>query len=778
MLRVALAFCAGAGAVQLLPVLPSLPLILLAGLAALAAWSRWHSVAVCLAGFACTSFGAQQLLAQDWPCDRDREEVTLTARVAAPAIVRDGRVDLDLVVLEPRGSGAPPRRLRLSWYEAPIVPWPGQVWRATARLRCRSGLVNPGGPDRELDLLRQRVFATGWLRNDPEPVLVGYQPWRHPVEWLRARVTADIARALEGGPSTGVLQGLAVGVRGSISTNLWDAFAATGLAHLIAISGLHVTAFALGVLALLRAAYRLPGCAAPRARLALETIVVLSATAGYALLAGASVPALRTLAMVAIVALQRLLRRAVTAPRTLALAAVLLVAADPLAIGSAGFWLSFTATWALLLLVEGGAGWRARVITFTRAQATLLVVLAPVLALAFGRLSLIAPVANAIAIPVFGFLLLPLTLAGTAVALVAPASADAIWHLLAGLLDRAWPWLIAAGREPWATWAPARQPLALVAVAGLGIAVALLLPLSGLRWAAAVLLLAVGLGRGPRPETGSWHLAVLDVGHGLATVVTTHRHALVFDTGPRWRGGATAARSALLPYLRAAGIRHLDRVIVSHGDVDHAGGADVLRAALPVADWLAGAGVLTLAPSSRCHQGQQWEWDGVQFRILHPPADFSGSDNDGSCVLAVSGIAGSALLLADPEAEAESLLADGPLAADVVLLPHHGSGTSSSPALVAAVRARLGIASTGFGNQWQLPRPAVVARWRAAGTTVVTTAAGGAVNVHFGARPGAIRATLARIDSPRWWQRRDAARYHAAACGRSSSPAARSCGRS
>jgi competence protein ComEC len=212
---------------------------------------------------------------------------------------------------------------------------------------------------------------------------------------------------------------------------------------------------------------------------------------------------------------------------------------------------------------------------------------------------------------------------------------------------------------------------------------------------------------------------------------------LVFDTGPRWRGGGAAAEVSLLPYLQARGIRRVDGLITSHADLDHAGGVAALAAAMPIATPVA------------CRRGQRWHWDMVQFEVLHPPPGLEASDNDASCALMVQGPGGRALLLADPEAEAESLLQEQPIAADVVLLPHHGSRSSSGPGVVAAVRARLGIASAGFGNRWGMPHAEVVARWRAAGTTVLSTAEAGAVTVRFDRR--GLRVATARSER-RWWR--------------------------
>jgi competence protein ComEC len=269
--------------------------------------------------------------------------------------------------------------------------------------------------------------------------------------------------------------------------------------------------------------------------------------------------------------------------------------------------------------------------------------------------------------------------------------------------------------------------------------------------------MAVVLGRGEQPAGNAWILTVLDVGQGLATVVQTQGHVLVFDTGPRWRSGSAAARVSLLPWLRAQGIRRIDRLVLSHDDIDHTGGAGVLRDSFPIADLIVGPGVKSGASSTPCRRGDGWHWDGVEFQVLHPVGKTLGSDNDNSCVLRITGVGGSALLLADPEADAEEELLSQSLAADVVLVPHHGSRTSSGPRLIAAVGAQLGIVSAGFGNRWNLPDAGVVARWRAAGTAVLSTADVGAITVKFAAVPGGIEVQAHRLESRHWWCR-DASR--------------------
>jgi len=786
MFSVALAFCAGAAALHALPALWPPSVLALVLLAAGGASRRSAAVAAFLLGFAWSQVMASAWLATGWPCERDREELELTGRVSTPAIERGGRTDFDLDVSASETPGQRPRRVRLSWYEAAALPRPGESWRLTVRLRCRHGMANPGAADRELQLLRERIDATGYVVAKRPPELLS-RPSGLAIERLRSRIAESIARALPPGPSVAVLQGLSVGVRGSIPDALWEAFAITGVAHLMAISGMHVTGCALFALALLRLAWRLPGLVRVPAHLEIETTLIVLITAAYAFLSGASLPALRTLAMVGLVAVLHLLRRSLPVHETLSLAALVLVATDPLALTSGGFWLSFVATAALLSILPRSADWRGRVLGFARAQAAITALLAPVLVAAFGRVSLVAPAVNAVAIPAFGAILLPMVLAATVVEALAPGTALMIWRALGAVLDVAWPWLTAIAGWPAASWAPAARTAGLIAAAGLMLLAALLLPLRGLRVAALAMLGAVTFGGATRPPAGAWTLTAVDVGQGLAVVVETASHVLVFDTGARWQGGGTAARVSLLPYLRSRGIRRIDLLVVSHDDMDHAGGADTLKQSIRVKRTMT-------APDSRiaadwtCRRGDAWHWDGVAFRVLHPPAGYVGSKNDRSCTLRIAGPGGSALLLADTEAAAEAILVSMPLVSDVVLLPHHGSRSSSGPALVAAVSARLGIASAGFGNRWGMPAAAVVARWRAAGTTVLDTAGSGAIIVRFPDRPDAIEVVTERGRAGRWWWQAAAgpgaraaessARYHAAPCGKSSSRAGRSCGRS
>jgi competence protein ComEC len=254
-----------------------------------------------------------------------------------------------------------------------------------------------------------------------------------------------------------------------------------------------------------------------------------------------------------------------------------------------------------------------------------------------------------------------------------------------------------------------------------------------------------------RPAEGGADIEVFDVGHGLAVLVTTRTHALLYDAGPAGLHLGDAGERVVVPALRARGIRRLDSLIVSHGDRDHAGGMDAVRRAF--------AGVRVLGPEGwarpgmgLCRRGQHWRWDGVDFRVLHPPPDFPYLRNDSSCVLRVSAGGRVALLTGDIGRHVEARLVDiegDALRADVVVAPHHGSRTSSSDAFIGASRPALVVFATGWRDRFGLPREDVVQRWRAAGALPLATGDAGAIRLRLErARPPAPR--LARADRRYW----------------------------
>jgi competence protein ComEC len=452
--------------------------------------------------------------------------------------------------------------------------------------------------------------------------------------------------------------------------------------------------------------------------------------------------------MLGVYALAKLGRRHV-APRTLlagALVAVLLH--DPLAALTAGFWLSFGAVAAILAAAVGRLRTPGTPATLAITQAAVTVALAPAAAAMFGGLTWVGVVANVVAIPAYSFVAVPLVLLGTACEPVVPALASLAWRGAAAFLDLQWPALEWLAALPGVGWSPVPPSAAWLAAGTAGMLIALAPLPAAARAGGLVLLAAMLAGRADRPRHGEAWVTVLDVGQGLAVAVETRTRLVLYDTGPSYRGGGSAGERVVVPYLRHRGWGRVHRLVVSHGDSDHAGGVPAVREAVAVDSTVSGV------PGAEwpCRAGDAWTWDGVRFEFLHPD-DAAYGDNDGSCVLRVQAGEGSALLTGDITAAVEGLLPPASVAADVVTIPHHGSRTSSSEAFVAAVGAGWAVAAVGHANRWGFPKPDVVARWESAGATVVGTADDGALRFVLGAR-GTRAAPGHRAAAARWWTSR------------------------
>ena len=455
----------------------------------------------------------------------------------------------------------------------------------------------------------------------------------------------------------------------------------------------------------------------------------------YALFSGWGVPAQRTVVMLATVALLRLSGRRWPWPQVWLLACAVVLLADPWALLQPGFWLSFVAV-AVLFATDNRAvsaypaGVTVHFYALLREQWVVTLALTPLSLLLFGQVSLVGLLANLLAIPWATLVVTPLALLGV---LWAPLWQAAAWCVQA--LTLLLQWLAA---WPWAQIALPMAPLwaGVAAVAG-GALLALRLPWA-LRLLGLPLLLPALWWQAPRPPPGQFELLAADVGQGQAVLVRTARHALLYDAGPRYHQDSDAGQRVLVPLLRALGER-LDLLLLSHGDSDHTGGAAAVLAQQPQAELLAsmeaGHPLQALRRARPCVAGQDWHWDGVRFELLHPPQhllqpapDAAGGrapkPNALSCVLRITAADGrAALLVGDIERDQEQALlaAAAPLAADLLLVPHHGSKTSSSDAFIAAVAPRLALVQAGYRNRFGHPAPEVAARYTERGITLVQT---------------------------------------------------------
>lgn len=626
----------------------------------------------------------------------------------------------------------------------------------TARLKRPHGTSNPHGFDVEAWLLERGIRATGYVRTGEPFVREGLEagdPLAAVDRW-RAAVRSRLLEAVPESRFAGVLVALAIGDQQGIAREQWDVYTRTGVGHLISISGLHITMLA-SVASLLatrlwrrsqRLTQRLPAQDA-------GAWSGLATGLAYALVAGFAIPAQRTAWMLATVVVAGRLRIHLDRWDILGVALLVVVLADSMAVLAPGFWLSFGAVGLLMFSAEENARPRRWWERWLRAQWAMFLGLAPLAVGLFQQVSMVAPLANAVAIPVVSFAVVPLSL----LAAVSPWPWPA--ELAAGILSMLHRALEALSALPWASHVQhAPQPWALALAAG-G-AVWLLLPRGfpsrGLGLLA--LMPLVAMRPDPLPH-GEAAVTMLDVGQGLAVVVRTRQHTLLFDTGPAWSAEADSASRIVLPYLRGEGVERLDALIVSHDDRDHTGGlASVLRG--QKVGWL----LTSLPPdhpalkggpaATSCLAGQRWQWDGVGFRMLHPlarDAGRAGRDNARSCVLRIDAGGASVLITADIERDSEAALlaAGAPLAATILVVPHHGSATSSTEAFLDAVRPAWGWIPAGYRNRFGHPHADVVSRYRHRAVRLLRSDASGAVSARLA--PDGVRVEAWRARRQRYW---------------------------
>lgn len=640
-----------------------------------------------------------------------------------------------------------PARLLLTWpqgenEEGVRVPpvRGGERWRFTVRLRRPHGMANPHGFDYEAWLLERGIRATGTVRERSPSARLGLDDGPS-ARVLRAReaIRERLLRVLEDRPYAGVIVALAIGDQDAIPRRQWEVFTRTGVNHLMSISGLHVTLVSSLVFGLVQALWRrAPGLALRLPAVKAGIAAGAAAAFAYALLAGFAVPTQRTFYMLAVVALALWTGRAESPSRVLAAALLVVVVLDPWAVLSPGFWLSFGAVAAIFYVASGRIGAPPRLVQWARVQGAVTLALLPLLLALFQQFSLISPLANALAIPLVSLGVVPLTLAGALFPLDFLLIAAHEVMAVSGAILAGFAALPAA---VWQQHAPPGWSVPL-AVAGL---LWLLLPKGfPARWVGVVLLLPLGLVATPRPGSGELWVDVLDVGQGLAVVARTQRHALVYDTGPAFGPDTDSGERVLVPFLRGEGVRHLSALVLSHDDADHAGGTRSVLAALPVERiWSSlSEGHLRWGAASEhrlCQAGEGWDWDGVRFEFLSPVAsDYADArldDNALSCVLRIAAPGGSVLLPGDigRGVEARLVRSHGPgLAATLLVAPHHGSDSSSSPAFVAATRPEAVVFTAGYRNPFRHPRPEVVERYQSLGAAVFRTDRDGAVRVRFG----------------------------------------------
>ncbi len=682
-------------------------------------------------GFLWAVFFAQLRLADSLPQVWEGEDIQLIGVVANLPQSNDRNVRFRFDVEQVLTNGAVvPQHISLAWYRnratyntADTLPQlnAGERWQMTVRLKRPHGTSNPHGFDYESWALERNIRATGYVRQSSDNIRIDSMVNR-PIYWvqrIRQGIQQRFAEILPEHAYLGVLITLATGDQRAIHPDHWQVFTRTGTNHLMAISGLHITMVSSIVFALVYWAWRWNPYLLlrfPARRVA--AIAGLIVAFVYTLLSGFAIPAQRAFYMLAVVAIALWQGRFTSATTVLSWALLMVVIIDPWAVQSPGFWLSFGAITIILLITVGRIGQVHWLVAWLRVQGAITLGLIPLLLVMFQQVSLVSPIANAIAIPLVSLVVVPLTLLATIPLLdfVLPLAHVALSYGMQLL-----QWL---SELPQAVWQQHTPPGWTMLVAIIGIIWVLLPTGFPARWLGFAALLPMFLVLPPKPKTGELWLTVLDVGQGLAVVAQTKQHTLLFDTGPNF-GQADSGSRIIMPFLRGEGIRQLDVLMVSHADSDHSGGALSILNSLPVAKSLSGLNpdhpIQQIAKQQdQCHSEQSWQWDEVHFELLHPLlqsyVDPRRNTNASSCVLKITSPHGSVLLPADIGRQAERALlnrAADKLPATVLIAPHHGSNTSSIMPFIRQVNPELNIFTVGYRNRFNHPRDEVVERYQA-----------------------------------------------------------------
>jgi competence protein ComEC len=788
--------------------------------------SVWAAIVIflagALAGFGLTGWRATVFQSTALNPALEGRDIEVSGVVTAMPQRSEDAVRFRLRIESARLEDSPvvlPPQLMLGWYASPLgeksepgddpsdlatsprqpqALRSGEHWQMTIRLKAPHGNANPYGFDYELWLWEQGLQATGYVRagkKDPVPVRVA-SSWLYPVERMRQAARDAIYAQVSDRKLAGIVAALVVGDQSAIDRADWDVFRATGVAHLVSISGLHITMFAWLASLLLAAMWRLSARFTPKFCLWLPAATAGAAgglllAIGYALFSGWGVPAQRTICMLATVILLRSSGRRWPWHAVWLTAMAVVLLADPWAVMQAGFWLSFVAvgvlfatgsremskepppdamnsiaahthiTWATsrfginkwpfaAFLASRAAAAASALKGAAREQWVVTLALTPLSLLLFNQVSLVGLLANAVAIPWVTLVVTPVAMLGL---LWSPAWDLSAWA--AGLLAS---FLQVLAALPMASLSMPSAPIAF-AIAGVagGALIAFRLPWHW-RLLGLPLLLPVLLWQTPHVAQGQFELLAADIGQGNAVLIRTRSHALLYDTGPRFSRESDAGHRVLVPLLRAIG-EPLDMLMLSHRDADHIGGAPAVLAAQPRAALFASIEdsheLQQLRQATRCTTGQGWEWDGVRFSVLHPQAadyETPNRSNAMSCVLRISNGAQTALLTGDIEAAQEIRLTNGSdaalLRADLLLVPHHGSKTSSTPQLLDAVKPKFALVQAGYRNRFGHPAAPVSARYAERGIVLISSAPCGAATWRSETPE---RVDCQRVSGQRYW---------------------------
>jgi len=733
MIKSAISFLLGCVLLIQLPSLPdSQALWLIFAAFILLVFSKKYWLAFIALGFIWSAYQASLQLNDRLALDLQGQDIVISGKISSipefhPRRIRfEFRPDQDLKI-------ALPKKLLLNWYQ----PLPKRIhaderWQLTVRLKQPYGMKNPGTFDYESWLFQQGIGATGYVRNSDTNIRLAPPP-ELSINSLRQDLFSKINVQLVNSKNQGVIQGLTTGIRQNISQQQWQLLRLSGTSHLLAISGLHIgLAAAIGFFSFRwlwsRRAKNLLIFPAKQ----VGAIGGFSTALFYAALAGFSIPTQRALLMVTIVMISLLIKRPTSIASTLAFSLFVILIWDPLAVLSPGLWLSFSAV-AIILFTSQSRFPRPK---WQWAKIHLLIAfgLTPLLLVFFSQVSLIAPIANMIAVPFISLVIVPLSLLASLLLWLIEPVGNVLLTLVDLLLTLFWPFLETVVSLPFSHWTSTRLPWFYSVPITLGIV--LLLSPRGFpaKYLGLLGVLPLLFYSAERPDKGEFWFTLLDVGQGLAAVIQTEQHTLVFDAGPKFSDKFNTGTAIIQPFLQSQGINHIDRLIISHGDNDHIGGAAPLIKAMAV-NTIFTSTPDKLSDASYCQPNQSWQWDKVKFTMLMPEQLNTASANNQSCVLHIENATGSVLLTGDIEKQTELWLTEHygqALKSTILVAPHHGSNTSSKAYFIDSVNPEIVLFPVGYRNRYHFPNDKVVKRYLNRDITMLNTAQHGAIGYAFG----------------------------------------------
>ena len=757
----AIAALLGASSILFLPTLPMLwPLLWLIAIVLFFYW-RWRffllrCLLVSLCAFTYTVWHAQQRLAWQLPRSLENRPVTIQGMIVS--LPENGQLHTTFLLNLTRLAKhkLSPKKIRLNWYDKYPQLQVGDVWQLQVKLKRIHGFANPGSFDDARYMLQQNIRANGYVRNSTENKLLRSDWYDHPTDRIRQYLANSITRILKKSPYTPMITALVIGDKTGLLSAQWQVLQRTGTNHLLVIAGLHIGMVAGLVFLIVNIlwcfSWRLLLLMPAKQAAAIGSLLI---ALFYSALAGFSIPTQRALVMMMIFMSTIIFRRYLPLGLGIAIALLMVLLIQPLAVMNIGFWLSFAAVSIIFYVISARISSKENLLKWLRLQVAISLGLVPFTLLLFQNASLIAPLANFVVIPVVGFVIVPLSL----LAMIFNTIFSWLGHLLlqfaVWLLALIWHLLTWLAAHPLVAWQQAVYSWWSLAAALIGILILLAPRGFPARWLGLLWCLPLFFARPVMPAMGTVKFTLLDVGQGLASVIETANHVLIFDTGAKFGENFDLRQAVVVPFLRCQGIRKVDMLVISHGDNDHIGGAQSVLDALPVKK------ILTSVPqrfksnhAQFCLAGTHWQWDGVKFRFLYPDKNHLGLDNNSSCVLRVSIGKKHILLTGDIEKPSEKFLIQQQtqyLPATIIVAPHHGSKTSSTLQFLQQVKPAYVFYPVGYLNRYHFPSRIVLQRYQDLRVSAFSTVTEGAITVTL-SQNKLVKPIGYRLEKRRFWR--------------------------